>query len=411
MERIDADLLIPGRGDPIESACIVMDEGRITFVGPRASAPATPGASVTEAPVVMPGMWDCHGHFLGVQNGDLNQIVYTPPEVSAARAAADARAAIDAGVTSVREAGGLGVYLARVINEGTLAGPHIYAPGAILSTTGGHGDIHAFPVDWVIDYGHRGGALYLCDGVPECLRAVRAQLRLGAQVIKVCASGGVLSELDDPIHQQFSDEELAAIVAEARRADRVVMAHCHGKPGIMAALRAGCHTIEHGTYLDEEAAALMVAKGAMLVPTRFIIEQLMAVGKSRGVPDYAMRKIAVVAEHHEGSIKIARDAGVRIAAGTDIATTGADTLAPWGRNGREPGALVDAGLTPLEAIEATTANGPLTLGPLAPKSGLLAEGYDADVITLAANPIDDIAVLADPANVTGVWKTGVRLKG
>lgn len=189
------------------------------------------------------------------------------------------------------------------------------------------------------------------------------------------------------------------------------MAHCHGKPGIMAALNAGCHTIEHGTYLDEEAAALMAAKGAMLVPTRFIIEQLMAIGATSGVPDYAMRKIAVVAEHHEGSIKIARDAGVRIAAGTDIATTGADTLAPWGRNGREPGALVDAGLTPLEAIEAATANGPLTLGPLAPTSGLLAEGYDADVITLAANPLDHIGVLAEPANVTGVWKTGARVKG
>ena len=411
MERIDAELLIPGRGNPIESGCIVMDDGRITFAGPSANAPATPGATVTAAPVVMPGMWDCHGHFLGVLTAELSQVVHMPREVAAARTAADARAAIDAGFTSVREAGGLGVYLARVINEGTLVGPHIYAPGAILSTTGGHGDIHGLPLDWVTDYGHRGGALYLCDGVAECLRAVRAQLRLGAQVIKVCASGGVLSELDDPIHQQFSEEELAAIVAEARRADRVVMAHCHGKPGIMAALNAGCHTIEHGTYLDEEAAALMAAKGAMLVPTRFIIEQLMAIGATSGVPDYAMRKIAVVAEHHEGSIKIARDAGVRIAAGTDIATTGADTLAPWGRNGREPGALVDAGLTPLEAIEAATANGPLTLGPLAPTSGLLAEGYDADVITLAANPLDHIGVLAEPANVTGVWKTGARVKG
>jgi imidazolonepropionase-like amidohydrolase len=411
MERIQAALLIPGRGDPIESACLIMDEGRITFAGPATNAPPTPQATVTEAPVVMPGMWDCHGHFMGVTTADISQIVHLPREVAAARAAADARAAIDAGFTSVREAGGLGVYLARVINEGTLVGPHIYAPGAILGTTGGHGDIHAFPLDWVTDYGHRGGALYVCDGVPECLRAVRAQLRLGAQVIKVCASGGVLSELDDPIHQQFSEEELAAIVAEARRADRIVMAHCHGKPGIMAALNAGCHTIEHGTYLDEEAAALMVAKGAMLVPTRYIIEQLIAIGHTSGVPDYAMRKIAVVAEHHEGSIKIARAAGVRIAAGTDIATTGEGTLAAWGRNGREPGALVDAGLTPLEAIESATANGPLTLGPLAPRSGLLAEGYDADVITLRGNPLDDIAVLAEPANVTGVWKTGVQLKG
>ena len=410
MERIDADLLIPGRGEPIERATVVMDGPTITYAGPRDSAPSTPGATAVEAPVVMPGMWDCHGHFMGVLNAEISQVVHLPKEVMAARATADARAALDAGFTSIREAGGIGVYLARVIDEGIIPGPHIYAPGAILSTTGGHGDIHAFPLEWVTDYAHRGGALQLADGVPECLRAVRLQLRKGARVIKVCASGGVLSELDDPIHQQFSDEELAAIVSEAGRADRVVMAHCHGKPGIMAALRAGCRTIEHGTYLDEEAAALMAEKDALLVPTRFIIERLVELGHKGGVPDYAMRKIAVVAEHHEASIAIARDAGVRIAAGTDIATTGANTIAPWGRNGREPGALVDAGLTPLEAIEAATANGPLTLGPQAPRSGLLAEGFDADVITLDENPVDDISVLADPANVTEVWKTGVRVK-
>ena len=388
----------------------MLDGATITYAGPAAQAPSTPDATVTEVPVVMPGMWDCHGHFMGVITADISQIVHLPKEVAAARAVADAAAALDAGFTSVREAGGLGVFLARVINEGTVPGPNIYAPGAILSTTGGHGDIHAFPLDWVTDYAHRGGALYLADGVPECLRAVRAQLRLGARVIKVCASGGVLSELDNPIHQQFSEEELAAIVAEAARADRIVMAHCHGKPGIMAALRAGCHTIEHGTYLDEEAAALMADSEALLVPTRFIIERLVDFGAESGVPDYAMRKIMVVAEHHAGSIQIARAAGVRIAAGTDIATTGPDTIAPWGRNGREPGALVDAGLTPLEAIEATTANGPLTLGPQAPRSGMLAEGFDADVIAIDANPVDDIAVLADAANITGVWKAGARVK-
>lgn len=410
MERIEADVLIPGRGDPVERGCVVLDGPVIRYAGPASDAPATPGATVTEAPVVMPGMWDCHGHFMGVVTADISQVVHLPREVAAARAAADAAAALDAGFTSVREAGGLGVFLARVINEGTIPGPSIYAPGAVLSTTGGHGDIHAYPVDWVADYGHAAGALYLADGVPECLKAVRAQLRLGARVIKVCASGGVLSELDDPIHQQFSDEELAAIVAEAARADRVVMAHCHGKPGIMAALHAGCATIEHGTYLDEEAAELMAEKEAVLVPTRFIIERLVEFGADSGVPDYAMRKIAVVAEHHAGSIEIARAAGVRIAAGTDIATTGPDTIAPWGRNGREPGALVDVGLTPMEALEAVTANGPLTLGPQAPRSGMLAAGFDADVLILDGNPVEDINVLADPANIAGVWKAGVRVK-
>ena len=410
MERIQADLLIPGRGEPIADGCVVLDGDTITYAGPTAAAPSTPDATVTEAPVVMPGMWDCHGHFMGVKTADISQIVYLPGEVAAARAAADAHAALMAGFTSIREAGGVGVYLARVIDEGTLVGPTIYAPGAVLSTTGGHGDIHGFPLEWITEYGHNGGALYLADGVPECLRAVRAQLRLGAKVIKVCASGGVLSELDDPIHQQFSDEELTAIVQEAARADRVVMAHCHGKPGIMAALRAGCRTIEHGTYLDEEAAALMAEKDATLVPTRFIINRMVEVGASSGVPDYAMRKIAIVSEQHAGSIAIARDAGVRIATGTDIATTGADTLAPWGANAQELTALAALSLTPLEAIEAATASGPATLGPQAPLAGQLRQGYDADVITVAGNPLDDLELLTDPAKVTGVWKRGARVK-
>ena len=410
MEVIRASLLIPGRGEPVDDGCVVMDGPTITYAGPAAGAPSTPGATVTEAPVVMPGMWDCHGHFMGVKTADISQIVYLPPEVAAARAAADARAALMAGFTRVREAGGVGVYLARGIDEGTQLGPTIYAPGAVLSTTGGHGDIHGFPLEWITEYGHRGGALYLCDGVPECLRAVRAQLRLGAKVIKVCASGGVLSELDDPIHQQFSDEELAVIVAEAARADRVVMAHCHGKPGIMAALHAGCATIEHGTYLDEEAAALMREKDAVLVPTRYIIDRMVELGRDTGVPDYAMRKIATVSEHHAGSIAIAQEAGVRIATGTDIATTGADTLAPWGANAHELPALAALGLSPLEAIEAATANAPLTLGPQAPAAGQLRDGYDADVITVSRNPLDDLSVLTDPDNITGVWKRGRHVK-
>ena len=111
-----------------------------------------------------------------------------------------------AGFTSVREAGGLGIYLARVINEGLMIGPHIYGPGAILSQTAGHGDLHEYPVAWMHDIAEAGGFLHLCDGVPECLKAVRTQLRQGATAIKVCASGGVLSQLDDPIHQQFTDE-------------------------------------------------------------------------------------------------------------------------------------------------------------------------------------------------------------
>ena len=176
----------------------------------------------------------------------------------------------------MREVGGLGVYLAQAVREGLLDGPSIYPAGAVLCTTGGHGDLHYYPLSWVTDFAHHDGTLRLADGTSECMRAVREQLRRGAAVIKVCASGGVLSEVDHPVHQQFTDAELRTIVEVAGLADRVVAAHCHGKPGIMAALRAGVATIEHGTYLDEEACDAMRETGTILVPTRTIIENILA---------------------------------------------------------------------------------------------------------------------------------------
>ena len=252
--------------------------------------------------------------------------------------------------------------------------------------------------------GHGYGVGEICDGVPECLRAVRKQLRNGADFIKVCASGGVSSEVDHPVHQQFSGEELQAIVEEASRAERIVAAHCHGKPGIMAALEAGVKTIEHGSYLDEEAAAAMVEAEAVLVPTRFIIEEGLALEEAW--PPYAYKKLVMVADHHANALRLAIAHGVTIAAGSDA------LIGSMGRHRtREVRYLIEAGMTPLAAIESATANGPLTLGPQAPKKGLLADGYDADIIAFDASPLDDLALWGDPDRVTHVWKEGVLTKG
>jgi imidazolonepropionase-like amidohydrolase len=408
--RIDADVLIPGRGAPLARATVLVESGVIRYAGPRDGAPTTSPSVSYEVPVVMPGMWDCHCHLVGVRTLDLTRMVAEPVALLAARATADAQRALECGFTSLREAGGLGVHLARAIGEGSIAGPNIYAPGAVLSVTGGHGDLHCYPTEWVDDYSARVGMLRLCDGVPECLRAVRQQLRLGARVIKVCASGGVLSEVDDPIHQQFSDEELRAIVDEAARAGRIVMAHCHGKPGILAALRAGVHTIEHGSYLDEECATLMREAGAVLVPTRLIIEGFVSTGEASNLPTYALAKVRLLADQHLAALRLAIDSGVRIALGTDIAFSDTNLPAHWGQNAEELSHLVKAGMTPLEAIEAATAHGPSTLGPQAPRSGQLIEGYDADLIALSATCADDVSVLMDPANITHVWKGGRLVK-
>ena len=409
MDRIEAELLIPGHGTPIRGGVILLDGSRIGYAGPAAAAPDSPGAAVFRVAAVMPGMWECHGHFIGTRTMDLARLPLEPAATRAARCARDLRAALDAGITSVREVGGLGIHLARVVAEGVLDGPVIYAAGSILSTTGGHADLHSYPLEWIEDYGRQADMLRLADGPDECAKAAREQLRRNAKVIKVCASGGVLSEVDDPIHQQFTDAELRAIVEVAGLADRVVAAHCHGKPGIMAALRAGVRTIEHGTYLDEECCDAMRECAAILVPTRTIIEDILA--SPEGVPDYALAKLQAIADVHAQAVTRAHSRGVTIAMGTDIGLTGPDRPNAWGQNGAEPGYLVKLGMSPLEAIEAATATGPLTLGPQAPRSGQLAEGYDADVITLDADPLADIGVLADPDHITAVWTGGRRVKG
>jgi len=410
MTRIEAGLLIPGRGEPVPDGVVVVDGTRIGYAGPAVNAPtAEPGDEVVRVPVVLPGLWDCHTHLVGLRDSiGSEQLVLTPSQVAAARSVKDAEAALQAGFTSIREVGGYGVYLARVIDEGTVRGPKVYAAGSVLSPSGGHSDVHGLPHSWVTDPLRPNGMLQVADGVPECLRAVRLQLRLGAKLIKVCTSGGVISELDHPQHQQFGDEELRAMVEEAARADRVVAAHCHGRAGIKAALRAGCRTIEHGTDLDEETAAEMREAGAILVPTRSIYEAILT--RKELVSPAARRKLEEIEARHSEAMGIAHRMGVRIALGPALGTSDPESPLAWGRNGREFGYLVAAGLSPLEAIEAGTATAPETLGPQAPRSGLLAAGHDADVIAVSRNPLDDIGVLAEPDEITHVWKSGTPVK-
>ncbi|WP_211260746.1 amidohydrolase family protein [Amycolatopsis jejuensis] len=404
MQRVEAEILIPGRGEPVSDGVVVFDGASISYAGAASDAPETPGADVTRARVVMPGLWDCHTHVTGLPGASSADFAFTNLAARGARAVPDLRAALDAGVTSVRELGGLGVALANAVDDG----PAIYAAGALLGATGGHADLHDVPSAWNHELALSVGERRQCDGPADCARAAREQLRRNAKVLKVCASGGVFSEVDHPLHQQLTGAELAAIVEVAGMAGRAVAAHCHGKPGIMAALEAGVHTIEHGTFLDEESCAAMLETGAILVPT---CTAFASFGEA-WVPDFARRKGAEIAARHAEAVAMAHARGVPIAAGTDIAMSAtASTRLRWGAHGGELGLLVESGLSTVEAIEAATATAPRTLGPQAPRSGCLAAGYDADVITVAADPLADIAVLADPAQVIDVWRGGVRRKG
>lgn len=253
-----------------------------------------------------------------------------------------------------------------------------------------------------------GAPLQLCDGVDECMKAVRLQLRKGADVIKICASGGVLSERDNPQDQQFSDAELKAIVEEAHRAQRIVAAHCHGKKGIMAALKAGVSTIEHGTWLDDECLDIMKKQGAMLIATRSIVDGGMKIIDQ--LPPASAKKMRETDKIHKAAYAKAVKSGVKIALGTDLGMSLPGQILSHGNNGKELVFAVEAGMSELQAIEAATYMGPQTLGPMAPRSGWLKEGYDADLIAVAENPLENIAVLAEVDKIDYVWKGGELVK-
>ena len=403
--RIDAKLLIPGRGQPIENSSLITSAGKIVFVGKREDLGSDYASlSPTTVPVLMPGMWDCHVHFMGVEKTSVDDMAGVPPVIAGARSAKDIAATLNAGFTTVREMAGYGFELSKVVGEGWLPGPNIYSAVSIISQTAGHGDAHSMSLGSLNDKICHGLPFQLCDGVDECIKAVRVQIRRGAKVIKVATSGGVSSLIDDPEMQQFSAKELEAIVEEATRSDRVVAAHCHGKKGIMAALHAGCRTIEHGSYLDQEAIDLMLEKDAILVPTRSILE--FGIRHAEAYTEAIYAKLIKVCEAHKKSYRLAVKAGVRVALGTDLGVSSPTIRYNHGMNGGEFRYAVDAGMTPLEAIEAGTANGPDTLGLQAPRSGQLKPGYDADLIALSSNPLENIGILANPQRVTHVWKAG-----
>ncbi|RDW56515.1 hypothetical protein BP5796_13156 [Coleophoma crateriformis] len=412
---IYADVLIPGDGEPLADAALVISDKSIAYVGSPAAIPKrylrSSRQTCHHVPVLMPGLWDAHIHFGGVDNFyfDYTAFLATHPASAGARLARDCWEALQRGYTSVRDVAGYGCEVSRAIIDGSIVGPNIYACGGGLSQTGGHGDVFGMPVSDV--YAHFGvqsppyeaGQICIVDGVDEARRAVRMQIRRGAKVIKIMASGGVMSRDDNPMYAQFAPEELRVIVEEAGRQGRIVAAHCHGKAGIMAALEAGCKTLEHVSFGDAEVFALMKEKKVAYVATRWVIDMMLETKGIGMVPEsWAKLKMTAAAhlEAYQGAIK----AGVPMVMGIDGP--------PGAWSAHELEAAVKAGMTPLEAIKTATANGPLCVGTeMAPLTGQLQVGYEADIIALEENPIKDIRVLQDEKVITHVWKTGRLYKG
>ena len=337
---------------------------------------------------VLPGLIDSHVHLTSQQNpnGRLEEVTQSTA-TQAMVGARYARRTLNAGFTTVADLGASNeaiFALREAVRRGDVPGPRIIAAGSAVSVHGGHGDTNGYREDIM----HVLSPESVCSGVEDCMRAVRLQVRSGADIIKITATGGVLSNTAAGLAQQFSEDELAAIVASAHRMGRQVTAHAHGVDGINAFLKAGGDSIEHGTYLDDESMRLFKAHDAWLVPTLMAGDYVARVAAS---PDnfFTPAQTAKALEAGPKMLDMARRAhagGVRIAFGTD---TG---VSAHGDNAQEFALLVRAGLTPLEAIQAATVGAAEHL-KISNEAGRLAPGMPADLIAVSGDPLSDVTEL------------------
>jgi imidazolonepropionase-like amidohydrolase len=401
---IHAGRLLDGVGtSPREKASVLIAGDRIASVQDGWATPA--GANVIDlrTSTVMPGFIDSHTHITGEGTGNaIVRAVTETPLDDAVRSTVYARRTLEAGFTTIRNVGadgGADVALKRAIESGLVAGPRIWTARTVLSITGGHGDQGGLRPDlWVAPTWMDG----IIDSADEARKAVRYQHKYGADLIKITATGGVLSIGDSGDAQQFTDEEMRAIVEAAHLLGMKVAAHAHGKAGIHAAIRAGVDSIEHGTYGDAESFKLYKERGTYLVPT---IIAGKTVAEMATIPGHfhptVQAKAARIGPLIQDMFKQAYAAGVKIAFGTDSGVSN------HGENAREFGYMVEAGMPAAEAILAATRNAADLLGA-ADRVGSLQPGRFADVIAVAGNPLTDISELR---RITFVMKGGKVVKG
>lgn len=394
---VTADRLFDAeRGRITSPAVVVVDDGRIVDVNPAVLPAGAEQVDLGDM-TLLPGLLDMHTHITGDYfTGD--NWVTTPVMESAPdwaiRGVVFADRTLQAGFTTVRDLGALpgfpDVALMRAVNRGEVPGPDIWPAGHYISITGGHCDVTGF-APGVMELGPKQG---VSDGVDEVIKAVRYQAKHGVRVIKVCATAGVYSfSKSAPIGaQQYSEEELRAIVTEATKLGLKVAAHAHGTDGINAAVRAGVASIEHGSILSDESVRLMKEHGTYLVPNLYINE----IPLPDDTPPEVREKSDALVPRVVESLEKAYRAGVKMALGTDSG------VYPHGVNGREFAALVGNGIAPADALRMATVNAAELLG--VDDRGVIAAGKRADMIAVSGNPLDDIEVMED---VRFVMKQGV----
>ena len=386
-----------GTGFDPARADVVVEDGRIVDVGSGLDGDES---VELDGRTILPGFFDCHTH-VTISHVDLWRAAQQPFSLAFYQAAHNLAATLRIGITSIRDAGGADLGIRQAVDDGLIAGPRMQISLIMLSQTGGHGD-DWYPSGAEIPFmiPHPGRPSGLVDGPDEMRHKVRELVRMGADVIKVATSGGVLSPRDDPRHAHFRPAELEVLVEEATAAGIFVMAHAQGGDGIKNAVRAGIRSIDHGIFLDDEGIELMKARGTWFVPT-LVAPQGVIDAADAGVPlpPAVVDKARAVVEIHRSAFHRAVEAGVRIAMGTDSGVT------PHGRNLRELQLMADGGMPPAAVLEATTRSAAQLLG-VDGQRGTVEAGKLADLVVVSGDPYD-FSELGE--RVESVWKGGLRV--
>jgi imidazolonepropionase-like amidohydrolase len=404
---IRAARMMDGTGGPgVRNAVVVVTGERIVAAGPAASITVPAGARVIDLGDVtlLPGFIDAHTHIIGRTLGDPMAdlaVVKDYDSYGAILGVANARNTLMAGFTTIRVVGAPNfddMALRQAITDGRVAGPRMENAGHAIGITGGHCDENAFKPG-LINLGPKDG---VADGPDQIRAAVRYQVKSGADVIKTCATGGVLSEGDAVGATQYSYEEMKALVDEATKLGRKVAAHAHGTEGIKIAVRAGVSSIEHGSFLDEEGARMMAQRGTYLVPTLMAGETVEGFARSGVLKGLRAEKALAAAAAMRKAIRLAVARHLNIALGTDAG------VIPHGTNAHEFALMVEwGGMTPMQSLMAGTMNGAKLLG-WDSKVGSISPGKFADIVAVPGDPLQDIHATE---HVTFVMKGGVIYKG
>jgi len=391
--------IFDGTGAPFAPGEIAVEAGRIVDVGSGLQGDEEidlGGRSVT------PGFGDCHVHVM-FDEVDIFGLMQKPFSLAFYEAARSLRATLEAGITSIRDAGGADLGVKTAVERGLISGPRILISLTMLSQTGGHGDgwlPSGMHYDLIAT--HPGLPDSIVDGPDEMRRKVRELIRMGADVIKVATSGGVLSPRDDPRHAHFDADELDTLVRTAEGLGCHVMAHAQAYEGIKNAIRAGIRSIEHGIYLDDEAIDLMKERGTFLVPTLVAPAGVIKAARAgAGIPEASVRKAEEVVDIHRQSFTKAVEAGVQVAMGTDSAVT------PHGDNLEELALMAEYGMDPLQVLAAATSTAAACMD-VADDRGKIEPGQRADFVVIDGDPLD-FGDLRD--RIAGVYMDGRLVAG